>query len=140
MSRRLRRHLPAIVLAAVMVALIAAAGAFVLASHVGGAAAATAVKSKRRPTVLKPRPKPLGERTVLEEDDADADGVADLIEQPHESQLGAAQLCGVVNDGDMKSARLPWLLLHQPSLRRNPSEPRLIRWEGSHVGADRPGH
>jgi cell wall-associated NlpC family hydrolase len=64
MSRRLRRLLPALVLVAVVVALAAAAGAFVLASHMGGAAAATAVKSKRRPTLQKPRPKPLGERAA----------------------------------------------------------------------------
>jgi cell wall-associated NlpC family hydrolase len=66
MSRRLRRLLPALILAAVVVALVAAAGAFVLASHVGGAAAATTVrpKPKRRPTVQKPRPVPLGERAA----------------------------------------------------------------------------
>lgn len=66
MPRRPRRLLPVLALAAVVLVLAVAAGAFVLASHVGGAAAATAErpKPKRRPAVHKPRPKPLGERAA----------------------------------------------------------------------------
>jgi cell wall-associated NlpC family hydrolase len=65
MSRRLPGLLPALSLAAVLLALAAVVGGMVLASEPGAAAGATVAKPRPRPSVRRHRPsRPLGERAA----------------------------------------------------------------------------
>jgi cell wall-associated NlpC family hydrolase len=65
MSRRLRRHLPALVLGAVLLALLAGIGAVAFVSQAGASAATMTAKPTPRPVVRHVRPKPsLGARAA----------------------------------------------------------------------------